>query len=217
MKTVLITGAGRGFGKALAEAFRAAEYETILHCFTSVITGPECPVVQGDLRDPETLNALYRACVESGLDVLVNNAGVRIAKPFDQLSCKDICDMLSINLAIPIVLTNRLWPLFNKGATIVNVNSLAGKGVGVYDEVAYAASKMGLTGFSQTLRYSATTIGVRVINVCLGAMKTDMTEGRSERDKFIDPAEAAWQVVRLCEESHSTFQIPEVEISRRTY
>ena len=154
------------------------------------------------------------AIAKHGLDVLIHCAGIYKLKPFAGQPEYDFKKMIDVNLLAPIRITHALWPTFERQCSglIVFINSLAGK-QGADGETAYSASKHGLAGFARSLQFDAARIGVRVLSVFLGAMKTDMTRHRPDWDKLIDPQEAARAIVGLCEE-YSTLGIREVEIGR---
>ena len=216
-KTVLITGANGGLGLELAQAFSAAGHDLILHCRNGGIflrlRFPAAHVVMGDLRSPSFLEELAFGTV----DILVNNAGVRISNKINNIATEQIREMLEVNLMAPMILARLLWPvLTSRKGMVVNIGSLAGQGGGPGESV-YAATKAGLAAFSETLQYDATVAGVRVVNVNLGAMRTDMTADRRDRDKFIDPAEAARFIVDICNREHLSIRVPAYELKRGLY
>ena len=219
MKTVLITGANRGLGLELAQAFSDSGYKLILHCRKDGgflrLRFPTAKVVTGDLRSPLVLDEL--GSLSEWVDILVNNAGVRVANKIDNILDRQIRKMLDVNLMAPIILTRLLWPaLASRKGMIVNIGSLAGQSGGPGESI-YAATKAGLAAFSETLQYDATPAGVRVVNISIGAMKTDMTSDRRDRDKLIDPAEAARFIVDVCNREHSTIRISSYELRRGLY
>lgn len=218
MPTVMITGAGRGLGRALVTAFADEDYNLILHCFRSVVKGNLAnSVVRGDIRSDSTILALRDAAKEQGLDILINNAGVYTDGIFPDICDRKIREMINTNLIAPILLTRTLWPIFQEqqSGTIVNINSIAGK-VGSEGEAVYCASKFGLRGFSESLQYEATKYNIQVIDVSLGAMNTDMTFHREDQDKLIDPHDAASTILKLCE-SPKSMRITGIDIKRMQY
>lgn len=228
MKTVFITGASRGLGKALAEIFADNNhnllgpddaYRLILHCKNSELQKPigiECHIVNGDLVLDGEIQKLASVAERRDIDILINNAGIYCNKPFSEMSEDDFRETIKTNLLAPMFLTRALWPaLKKKSGLIININSHAGKS-GTNGETAYCASKHGLRGFSSALQFDATKDGIRIIDVFLGAMKTDMTKGRENFDKLINPAEAAKAIFNLCE-NYQSLRITEIDISRRNY
>lgn len=217
-KTVLITGANRGLGLELAQAFADSGHNLILHCRKDGVflrlRFPAAKVVMGDLRSPSLLQELSFI---DDLDILINNAGVRLADKIDNIPVERIREMLDVNLVVPMILTRMLWPaLVSRKGMIINIGSLAGQSGGPGESI-YAASKAGLAAFSETLQFDATMAGVRVINVNLGAMRTDMTADRRDRDKFIDPTEAARFIVNVCKKEQSSIRVSSYELKRGLY
>lgn len=218
MPTVMITGAGRGLGRALATAFEDAGYHLILNCFRSIPKGHLGQnAIKGDIRQDKIRLALRNVAKERGLDVLINNAGVYVDGVFPDVCDRKIREMIDTNLIAPILLTRILWPIFQeqRSGVVVNINSIAGK-VGSEGEAVYCASKFGLRGFSESLQYEATKYNIQVIDVSLGAMNTDMTFHREDQDKLIDPHDAASTILKLCE-SPKSMRITGIDIKRMQY
>lgn len=218
MKTALITGAGRGLGQALAIFFQANNYNLILQCRESKIdamTGID--VVKGDLQSEDTLAALTQFAEDRDVDILINNAGIHTNKSFADTTKDDFQQMINVNLLAPILLTKTVWPIFQQkqSGLVININSIAGK-VGGNGETAYCASKYGLRGFSNALQFDATKDNIRIIDVFLGGMNTDMTKHRPDTEKLIDISEVAHLIFKLCEE-YKSLRITEVDINRRKY
>jgi short-subunit dehydrogenase len=216
-KTVLVTGANRGLGLELAQAFSDSCYNLILHCRWDVdylhLRLPAARVVMGDLRSL----ILFEELGSLKVDILVNNAGVRVANKIDNIPVESIREMLEVNLMAPMILTRLLWPsLSSRKGTIINIGSLAGQSGGPGESV-YSATKAGLAAFSETLQYDATVAGVRVVNINLGAMRTNMTADRGGRDKFIDPAEAARFIVGICNQEQSSIRVSSYDLKRGLY
>ena len=190
MKTVMITGAGRGLGKCLADTFGQHGYNLVLHC------GRE----DGDLKDYSTILKLAELAEIKSLDLLINNAGVYVNKPLLDTSCNEFREVIETNLLASIFLTRAIWPVFQekKSGTVIFINSVAGK-CGSSGELAYCASKFGLKGFADSLQFDGIRDNVRVISVFLGAMKTDMTKNKREDSNCnIDPYEVALIILDLC-------------------
>jgi short-subunit dehydrogenase len=217
MKTVIITGASRGLGDALAWEFHCSpDYSNII-CHSRINDCPcendfEGEYIKGDLLQPDTIAKL----AQHDVDILINNVGICIKKQFEELSVDEIRKIIDTNLMAPIILTKALWPTLTKNkGLIININSIAGKN-GSKDETAYCASKFGLRGFSQAIQFEAVKAGIKVVDVFLGGMQTDMTKGRDNFDKLIDPQEAAKVIFGLCN-NYETLRITELEICRSNY
>lgn len=216
-ETVVVTGAGRGLGLAIAAALRQAGFQLILTGRESVRqwSNSALKVIEGDLRDYNTINRITHAAEDYEAKILINNAGVYLNKSLRDHTREEIQDMIQVNLVAPILLTQALWSTLSGGGLVININSLAGK-TGGCREAVYSASKAGLRGFSESLQFEGTKDNVRVVDLFVGSMKTDMTVDKPERDKFIFPFEVAKIVEDLCKDFVS-LRVPELTIARRNY
>lgn len=218
MKTVLITGANRGLGLELAFLFSASGFNMILHCRhdTDFLRQkfPSDIVVEGDLRSQATIEGLGNT---TKLDILINNAGVHLSKPFIDMTIEEIREVIEVNLIAPILLTKAVWPIFlrQNSGLVININSLSNS-QGDLGESIYSASKAGLTGFSKTVQYDATRAGIRVLNLNIGAMCTDMGKARVDSDKLVDPRDVARAILGLCED-YPSMRITSADMKRRIY
>lgn len=226
-KTVLITGSSKGLGESLALVFSQNKYHVILHGRDEkglkrveegvLKNGVKCEVVAGDIASEETSSRLFRAAADSNLDVLINNAGAYLKRPFQEMSPEDFRRIIEINLVAPVRLIQKIFPIFQKkkSGLIVNINSIAGKNSSD-GESAYCASKHGLRGFSRSLQFDATRSGVRVIDIYLGAMNTQMLTDRAHSENFISTVDAADSIFRICRE-YPSMRVTELDLNRRTY
>ena len=218
--TVLITGAGRGLGRALADIFYENGYYLILNCKdTEILAKERVEFVKGDLCERGTVEQLVRIAEERNLSILINNAGVYDRGKFSDIDYAPIEEVLETNLITPIVLVRAIWPLFqqNKQGLIININSLAGK-YGTDGEAVYCASKYGLKGFSEALQFDAIRDGIQVMSVFIGAMDTDMTkQNNSSSEKLINPREVAQIIFHLSQMKCGSLRITEIDIRRGKY
>jgi NAD(P)-dependent dehydrogenase (short-subunit alcohol dehydrogenase family) len=192
-RAVLVTGAGRGIGAAVAAAFAKAGDQVAVHYGTSreaaetvrnALPGVGHILVQGDLTDPDEV---HRAVDEAahglgGLDVLVNNAGVFLAHPplstsYDQWQAA-WARTLATNLTGAANATFCALPhlLARGGGAVVNVSS-RGAFRGEPDCPAYGASKAGLNAFGQSMAQALAPHGITVGTVAPGFVDTDMARG----------------------------------------
>lgn len=214
----LITGASKGFGRALAQRLAAAGVNLILTARSESALDElaeqlvadndnaiECVVIAGDITDRAVERHLIAAGIDRNIDLLINNAGIVDIRPVIDVPEARIEEMISLNLLAPIKLTHGLLPIFlTRGSgAIVNVNSLGGRGP-VPDHAIYCASKYGMNGFFDTLKLELKGKGVRVLNVCPGKMATELfaAAGKDfDTSEFIPPEEVADMTVRLLEMS----------------
>jgi NAD(P)-dependent dehydrogenase (short-subunit alcohol dehydrogenase family) len=174
-KTVLITGANRGIGKALVD-------EALRRGAKNVYAGMRIPVQHPDKRvipltlDVTNASQIQRAVGEvNALDMLINNAGV---SPFDDLSDRRVLEQqLAVNLFGPYDVTQAFLPmLIRSRGSIVNVLSLSSLAAVPFSP-SYSVSKAAAFSLSQSLRVLLAGRGVSVHRVLPGPVDTDMTRG----------------------------------------
>jgi NAD(P)-dependent dehydrogenase (short-subunit alcohol dehydrogenase family) len=125
--------------------------------------------------------------------VLVNNAGIACVKPFDEITLDQWRETLAVNILAPVLLTQRLLRLMPKGASVVNILSIAAK-EGIPHWSSYCLSKFALEGLSQSLREELRPRGIRVITVYPSATDTNIwnsVPGTWPRDKMLKPEQVA--------------------------
>jgi NAD(P)-dependent dehydrogenase (short-subunit alcohol dehydrogenase family) len=207
MRRILITGASRGIGRAIAEKLAAPDVELLLHGRDTVALAEVCQSVQSrcakvtkliyDLALVSGVCDLIAAAGDTPLDALVNNAGIAVVKPFAEITSIEWEQTVGVNITAPFMLTQHFAPRMPPGSSIVNVLSIAAK-TGYAGWSAYCMSKFALEGFSQSVREELREHKVRVINVYPAATDTDIwknVEGEWPRDKMMRPDEIADAVV----------------------
>lgn len=226
-RTVCITGASGGIGRAIAAAFSAAGPVRLalhahsradeLHIWAEQLKSDSVSVgvFQADLRDRKQVFDMVQA-VETAfgpLDVLVNNAGIAQQKLFTDLTQTDWQDMVDINLSGPVYTTQAALPAMIRrhAGTIINVSSMWGE-TGASCEVHYSAVKAGLIGFTRALAKEVGPSHITVNCVTPGVIDTPMNAVLSEADRaelagetplgrIGQPAEVAGLVVYLASAS----------------
>ena len=208
--SVLVTGASRGIGRAIALRFAkegahvvvAARSSDQLDAVVAEIdaAGGKGLAAQMNLRDHGSIEAaVYRAVEEFGgsIDVLVNNAGIFSVQPFDELDIGTWNRLIEVNVTGAYLVTQEALSGLRESsdAHIFNVSSAAGR-QGFAGSVAYCTSKYALRGFSDALREDLRESGIRVSTVYPGATDTSIFDGvpgdwdRSKMNKPEDVAEA---------------------------
>jgi NAD(P)-dependent dehydrogenase (short-subunit alcohol dehydrogenase family) len=203
MKRYLITGASRGIGRAIAEKLAAEDAVLLLHGRDTVALAqtrkavePNCAKVillVHDLAKPSSVFDLIAEVGKGPIDLLVNNAGVAVVKPFTEITTIEWEQTLGVNITAPFMLTQHLAPHMPPGSSIVNILSIAAK-TGYPNWSAYCMSKFALEGFSQSVREELRDRKIRVINVYPAATDTNIwnkVEGEWPREKMISPEEVA--------------------------
>jgi short-subunit dehydrogenase len=207
-QVVVVTGGGRGIGRAVALEFAAEGAALLLggrRMDTLQTSARECREAGGraeavhcDVASDEDLLAFVdRAMDHYGrIDVLVNNAGVVAGGRLDEIGADDVRRMTEVNIWAPVRLTQIALPHMRaaKSGTIVNISSVAGR-VGMPYYAMYCASKYALRGFSEALRRELRRDGVRVMAVYPGVTATDLLEG-VEIDGLGIPVATARQVAQ---------------------
>jgi len=210
---VLVTGGGRGIGRAIALRFAREGARVAVAARTSSELDKVVEEINraGGLGRAQQVNvadhgsveaAVYRAVEFTGgaLDVLVNNAGVFDIKPFDKLDVATWKRHIEVNLNGAFFVTSEALDalLESERAHVFNVSSIAGKRA-FPGEVAYCTTKYGLRGFSDALREDLRAKRIRVSTVYPGATDTSIFKnvpGNWDRSKMNQPddvAEVVWK------------------------
>ncbi len=210
---VLVTGAGRGIGRAIALRFAREGAEVVLTARTLpqieavaaeiAAAGGRALAVPMDVTDLASVEeAMHRALAfTSGtLDVLVNNAGAFTIVPFAEMSPATWYRLVAVNLNGPFHVTLLALKGLERSARghVINVSSLAGK-MPFPGSLAYCTTKYGLRGFSDALRLELASKGIRVSTIYPGATDTSIFDGvpgpwdRASMNRPEDVAEVVWQ------------------------
>jgi 3-oxoacyl-[acyl-carrier protein] reductase len=188
-KTVLITGANRGIGRSIAEAFAQAGAGLIVHsrCQTASFTEEMHALaarykvvvehVAFDMTDTPGMKAAINATMPPGrkIDVLVNNAGIAHGGLFQMTPVSVVRSVFDVNFFAQLELTQLMVRRMSRQKTgaIVNIGSIAGLDLAA-GNVAYGVSKAALMAFTQTLAAEVGPMGVRVNAVAPGLVDTEM-------------------------------------------
>ncbi len=188
-QVVLVTGAGRGIGRAIALAF-AREGARVA---VNDINPDTCEAVAQEIRSGGGQAAAFHADVANKLavqsmlidledrwgrvDVLINNAGVEPHKSIVQLDEWDWNRTIDVNLKGAFICSQSVGRMMisQGGGVIVNIASIAGRAAGLRDRSAYVASKTGLIGFTKECAREFAAHHIRVNAVCPGVIITEMT------------------------------------------
>ena len=189
-KTALVTGAGRGLGKAIADGLvqaGATVYGTsrdtqTAHAITQRYGTPTLTV---EMTNVATMrDEVARVLAHSGgIDLLVNNAGVNIPKPATEVTEQDWDAVLDTNVRGSFFLTTELaksWLAMGRPGAVVNIASQAGL-VAIEDRAAYGTSKAALIHLTKQLGLEWAPAGIRVNAVAPTFVRTELTESTLSR------------------------------------
>jgi 3-oxoacyl-[acyl-carrier protein] reductase len=185
-KTALITGASRGIGAAIAEAYSREGARVVLSARTEGVLqlaerlraeGRQAEALVGDVTDDAHIRALVQLCRTKfgGVDALVNNAGVLLAGKLGMLRIDDARRMFEVNVLAVINLTQYAVRAFPKGVggAVINLASIAGT-QGIDGISAYSASKAAVVGFTRSAAKELAPLKIRVNAIAPGFIDTDM-------------------------------------------
>ena len=188
-RAVLVTGASRGIGRAVAQAFAALGDRVAVHHRDSAALAEEVlatldgrghTIVQADLADADAVRVIDDAAARDlgGLDVLVNNAGIYLWHPITEVSYEEWQEAWRETLAVNLTgAANATWCavqyMKETGGRIVNVTS-RGAFRGEPRNPAYGASKAALNSFGQSMARALARYGISVASVAPGYVETEM-------------------------------------------
>jgi 3-oxoacyl-[acyl-carrier protein] reductase len=185
-KVALVTGAGRGIGRAIASGLARAGATVAVNDINpdscERVAGelaPASAAFHADVSNKHAVQAMIDGVLErwERLDILVNNAGV---EPHASLLTLDEWDWrrtIDVNLTGPFLCTQSAARVMKDtgGGGVVNIASIAGRAGGLRDRSAYVASKMGLVGLTKECARELAAYHIRVNAVCPGVIETEMT------------------------------------------
>jgi 3-oxoacyl-[acyl-carrier protein] reductase len=186
-KTALVTGGSRGIGAGIAKRL-AADGANVAITYTKgadaaaavvkeiVRAGGKALAVQADAADPKAVaDAVERTIATFGrLDVLVNNAGTAIPKPFQETTLEEMDRVIDINLRGVMIATQAALRHMRDGGRIITIGSCVGERVATPGLVAYAATKGAVKIFTQGLSREVGSRGITVNNIQPGPIDTDL-------------------------------------------
>ncbi len=221
-KIVVLTGASRGIGAAIALRLACAEYHVVLtgrdvdklHSVASQIHAQRgsAETLPCDLMDPAQIESFATSVLQrhQRCDVLINNAGMGLfSTPLHALAPVDWERMMALNLRAPYLLLRAFAPamIAQGGGHIVNISSLAGKN-SLPGAAAYAASKWGLNGLMYSAAEELRQHKIRVSLIAPGSTHTEFGSGLSAKKSplgALAPEDVAHVVAMLLSQSDASF------------
>lgn len=223
-KTILVTGASSGIGKATAiECSRmgakvvvTGRNEERLNQTLAELEGEGHQTIVADLTSDEGVNSLVEQCPK--IDGLVNNAGATVTVPVQFINRENLEGLMQVNTVAPILLFQRLMKAkkLGKGASVVFTASVSGLCCAVLGNSLYSTSKAAIGGFVKNAALELAGKNIRVNAVCPGMIDTHILDagivGADDLDRerqkypmkrFGKPEEVAWSIIYLLSDASS--------------
>jgi 3-oxoacyl-[acyl-carrier protein] reductase len=195
-KVALVTGAGRGIGKAVALLLARSGCRVILAARSAAQLeevgeeiqqgGGSAAIVTADLSRDEDIDRLAAESrrVYGSVDILINNAGWGKRAPVVRVKVEDLDQTLRVNLRAPMLLAKHLVPAMieKRDGAVINISSVSGKS-GEVNGAAYSASKFGLIGFTQSLYEEVREHGIKVSVILPGFVDTPLIPPNKQLDR----------------------------------
>ena len=190
-KVAIITGASRGIGFAIAEAYvregarialcgsRLSSAEKAVSILRERYPDADMLPIGVNVNDTEEIKAMVSAVVSKWgrIDALVNNAGITSTKSILEMTDEDFTSVIDINLVGPFKITREVANVMkdNGGGSIINTSSMVGS-YGGKMQTAYSSSKFGINGLTKSCAKELGQYNIRVNAVAPGAVATDMAK-----------------------------------------
>ena len=200
-KKALVSGSGTGIGKGIGEYFAAEGADVVFHYAHSadgavaaaaraIDLGVKARAFQADFNDVEAVGKLAEDAIDflGGLDILVNNSGITMNKPFEQVTPAQFDTLYNVNVRAMFFLTQRsLDSLLASKGTIVNLTSVHAF-EGMQQHSVYAGTKGAIVAYTRQLAVELAPRGIRVNAIAPGAIAV---ENHYKAIDGYDPAEMA--------------------------
>ena len=216
-KTIIITGASKGIGKAIALKLfenhslvlfaRSKDKLEELEQFITKNSG-KCMSFAGDVTNEQDVSEVISKTIETfgSIDVLINNAGIGMYKRIDEFTLTEFKEILEINTVGPFLMSKYAVPhmITKKQGQIINISSVAGLN-GFRGGTAYSASKFALNGFTESLREDVKDYGIAVTAVCPGGVQTEFggSHNKADRPFLLEAEDVAHTIEYLVTESET--------------
>jgi short-subunit dehydrogenase len=224
---VLITGASKGIGRAIAIDL-AARGAVVVGCARSMEplqalaaelrgASPLSDVIQCDVAERDQVQAMVTQVLArfDRINILINNAGIGMRQPFAETDIHVIENMMRTNYLGAVYCTHEvLRSMIARGSGhIVNLSSVAGK-IGSLNLAGYCASKFAMNGFSESLYHELAPLGIHVSVICPGPVRTDFNKSfadappKSPASLVVSPEFVSAAVIRALEKKRFEVVLP---------
>lgn len=227
-KVALVTGGGRGIGRAIALALSGEGCDVAIASRTlSEVQGVAREIgksvramaIQADVSEPEDVDRMVEDTLRTfgRINVFVNNAGVAIFKPIPELTLEDWDRTMAVNLRGAFLCTQKVADVMIKqrSGSIITICSSASRKA-YPNQAAYVASKHGLLGLTKGLNLELKPYGIKVHAICPGGVDTRLTADArpgTDRSDWMQPDDIAHVVLMLLTQSEGA-TIDEIYIRR---
>jgi 3-oxoacyl-(acyl-carrier-protein) reductase len=193
-KTAIVTGAGRGIGRAIAKELGATGANVVVNYANSADSamevaeeireyGPKAIPIRADVTDYDQVREMISQTLETfgQIDILVNNAGITRDRTLKNMTRDHWDEVINVNLGSTFNCTKQVLPfmLERKSGKIVNISSFVAL-AGNIGQANYAATKAGIIGFTKSVALEVARHGITINAVCPGFTETDMLWGVPE-------------------------------------
>ncbi len=193
-KTAIVTGAGRGIGRAIAKELGATGANVVVNYANSADSamevaeeireyGPKALPIRADVTDYDQVREMISQALETfgQVDILVNNAGITRDRTLKNMTRDHWDEVVNVNLGSTFNCTKQVLPfmLERKSGKIVNISSFVAL-AGNIGQSNYAATKAGIIGFTKSVALEVARQGITINAVCPGFTETDMLWGVPE-------------------------------------
>jgi 3-oxoacyl-[acyl-carrier protein] reductase len=199
-RVALVTGAGRGIGKAIAQGLADCgatvavnDIDASSATFTASILSGEANAYPADVSDAAAVQGMIDKIMSDfgRLDIVVNNAGIEPRASILDMTDEQWRSTIGINLDAAFY-TSRAAGRIMKAAgqgVIINIASIAGHNIPIVERSGYVASKAGLVGFTRECAREFAAYGIRVNAICPGVIETEMTahlrDNKAQMEKWL--------------------------------